>query len=120
MWQYYSGTKHRPLSAGEIWSFFEQELQYPITQIGTEYFKSVDLSKYDVLIVPEGRYRMFDEGTLTDISTWVSSGGRLIVIANALGSFADKKGFALKTYASDEEKERCGERKIKELKRKMP
>ena len=111
------GDQTSSLSAGEIWSFFEQELQYPITQIGTEYFKSVDLSKYDVLIVPEGRYRMFDEGTLTDISTWVSGGGRLIVIANALGSFADKKGFALKTYASDEEK-KDAEKKEKELKEK--
>jgi hypothetical protein len=108
------GDQTSSLSAGEIWSFFEQELHYPITQIGTDYFKSVELSKYDVLVVPEGRYRMFDEGTLSDISTWVSGGGRLIVIAGALNSFADKKGFALKTYASDEEK-KAAEKKENEL-----
>ncbi len=111
------GDQTSSLSAGEIWYFFEQQLHYPITQIGTDYFKSVELSKYDVLIVPEGRYRMFDEGTLTDLSSWVSDGGRLIVIANALGSFADKKGFALKTYANDAAKTEA-EKKEKELKEK--
>jgi len=86
-----------------IWHFFEEQLHYPITQIGTEYFQSIDLNKYDVLVVPEGRYRMFDEGTLERITSWVSGGGRLIVIANALNSFAEKKGFALKAFANDAE-----------------
>lgn len=98
------GEQTSSLNAGEIWHFFEEQLHYPITQIGTEYFQSIDLSKYDVLIVPEGRYRMFDEGTLDRLSSWVSGGGRLIVIANALTSFAEKKGFALKAFASDAEK----------------
>jgi hypothetical protein len=111
------GDQTSSLSAGEIWYFFEQQLHYPITQIGTDYFKSVELSKYDVLIVPEGRYRMFDDGTLGDISSWVSGGGRLILIADALGSFADKKGFALKIYASDADKTEA-EKKEKELKEK--
>ena len=111
------GDQTSSLSAGEIWYFFEQQLHYPITQIGTDYFKSVDLSKYDVLVVPEGRYRMFDDGTLTDISSWVSEGGRLIVIAGALNSFADKKGFGLKIYASDADKTDA-EKKEKELKEK--
>lgn len=111
------GDQTSSLSAGEIWYFFEQQLHYPITQIGTDYFGSVELSKYDVLVVPEGRYRMFDEGTLNTISSWISNGGRLIVIANALTSFADKKGFALKMYASEEEKKEA-EKKEKELKEK--
>jgi hypothetical protein len=98
------GEQTSSLSAGEVWHFFEQQIHYPITQIGTDYFKTVDLKKYDVLIVPEGSYRIFDEGTLEDISSWVSGGGKLILIANALNSFADKKGFALKPYATDDEK----------------
>ena len=60
---------------------------------------------------------MFDDGTLTDISTWVSEGGRLIVIAGALNSFADKKGFGLKIYATDADKNDA-EKKEKELKEK--
>ncbi|HMR56736.1 MAG TPA: M14 family metallopeptidase, partial [Cyclobacteriaceae bacterium] len=111
------GEQTSSLSAGEIWHFFEEQLHYPITQIGTEYFQSIDLNKYDVLVVPEGRYRMFDEGTLERITSWVSGGGRLIVIANALNSFAEKKGFALKAFANDAEKTEA-EKKEKEAREK--
>lgn len=111
------GEQTSSLSAGEIWHFFEQQLHYPITQIGTEYFKSIDLKKYDVLVVPEGLYRIFDESTLESISSWVSGGGRLIVIANALNAFAEKKGFSLKPYATDDEKNEA-ERKDNEFKQK--
>ena len=112
------GEQTSSLNSGEIWHFFEQQLHYPITQLGTEYFKSIDLKKYDVLIVPEGyNYRLFDESTLEQISTWVSGGGRLIVIANGLKSFAEKKGFALSPYTTDAEKTEA-EKKEKEMKEK--
>jgi hypothetical protein len=111
------GEQTSSLSAGEIWHFFEQQLKYPITQIGTDYFKSVDLKKFNVLVVPEGRYRMFDEGMLEKIGEWVSGGGRLVLLANALTSFADQKGFALKQYATEDAK-KAAEKKEKELKEK--
>ena len=111
------GEQTSSLNAGEIWYFFEQQLHYPITQLGTDYFRNVDLKKYDVLVVPEGNYRMFDDSMLEQISTWVSSGGRLIVIANALNAFAEKKGFALKKYSTDAEKTEA-EKKEKEAKEK--
>jgi hypothetical protein len=111
------GEQTSSLSAGEVWHFFEQQLHYPITQIGTEYFRSVDLKKYDVLIVPEGSYKLFDETMLEQISSWVSGGGRLILVANALNSFSEKKGFGLKPYATEDEKTQA-ERKEKELKEK--
>ncbi len=106
------GEQTSSLSAGEIWHFFEQQLHYPITQIGTDYFKNIDLSKYDVLVIPEGNYRIFDEGTLDHISSWVSGGGRLVIVANALKAFAEKKGFGLKTYAKDTEKSEAEKRDI--------
>lgn len=111
------GEQTSSLSSGEIWHYFEQTLRYPITQIGTDYFKNVDWKKYDVLVIPEGYYRLFDDSTLEQISTWVSGGGRLIVIANGLSSFADKKGYSLKAYATDAEKNDA-EKKEKELKEK--
>lgn len=99
-----TGDQTSSLSVGEIWHFFEQQLHYPVTQIGTDYFKSIELNKYQVLVVPEGNYRLFDEKTLEDIGNWVSDGGRLIVIANALNSFVDQKGFGLKLYTNEDEK----------------
>jgi hypothetical protein len=107
------GEQTSSLSAGATWHFFEQQLNYPTTQIGTEYFNSIDLRNYDVLVVPEGRYSLFNEETLKKVSEWVSGGGRLIVTGNALNSFADKNGFALKRYATEDAKKEV-EKKEKE------
>ena len=107
------GDQTSSLSAGATWHFFEQELQYPITQIGTDYFRSVDLGNYDVLLVPEGRYRMFDEETMKSVQEWVSNGGRLILVSGALNAFADKNGFALKKFSTEEAKKEA-EKKDKE------
>jgi hypothetical protein len=98
------GEGSSSLSFGEVWHFFEQEINYPVTVLDTDYFQNVDLTKYNVLIIPGGRYRLFDESTLENIQEWVSSGGTLIVMAGALNAFADKKGFALKQYATEEAK----------------
>lgn len=92
------------LSAGEVWNYFEQQIHYPLTQIRTNFFKRTDLSKYNVLIAPEGYYDIFDDTQLEKISQWVSAGGKLIIIGDALESFADKKGFQLKKYATDDAK----------------
>jgi len=96
------GDQTSSLGFGATWHFFERQLNYPVTVIGTDYFKSVSLEKYDVLIIPPGRYNMFDDELLGKIGKWVGDGGRLIVTAQAINSFSDKKGFALKEYASDD------------------
>lgn len=98
------GEQTSSLSAGEIWHFFEQQLRYPITQIGTDYFRNVNLKNYTVLVVPEGSYRMFDEGTLETLNTWIAGGGKLVLVGSAMNAFTDKKGFSLKTYSTDDEK----------------
>jgi hypothetical protein len=98
------GKETSPLSSGEIWHLFEQQINFPITQIGSEYFRDTDLNRYDVLILPEGSYEIFDEALLERVASWVSRGGRLILIGSALNSFVDKKGFGLKKYATDAEK----------------
>jgi hypothetical protein len=108
------GEETSSLSVGEIWYFFEQQLHYPITTLSTDYIKYVALGKYDVLIVPEGYYTSIDEKFLEKISGWVAAGGKLIIVGSGLNSFSDKKGFSLKPYTSDDEKEKA-EKKQKEL-----
>jgi hypothetical protein len=112
-----SGDQTSALGQGEVWHFFEQQIHYPVSVIPTDYFKTVDLTKYTVLIVPDGNYRLFDEGQLAAIEKWVSDGGRLILIANAAAAFADKKGFALKEFM-DEDAKKKAEKEDKEQKEK--
>jgi hypothetical protein len=111
------GDQTSSLSSGEIWYFFEQELKYPITQLGTEYFRNIDLGKYEVLIIPEGSYRVFDDSVIESIASWVDKGGKLILLGNAINSFAEKKGFGVKKFATEEEKIEA-ERNAKALKEK--
>lgn len=113
------GDGSSSLSFGEVWHFFEQQVNYPVTVLGTDYFRNVELSKYNVLIVPNGRYRIFDESTLKNIQEWVSNGGKLILIAGALNSFSDQKGFALKKYATDEAKKAAEKKEEAETKKNV-
>tara|TARA_R110002126_G_scaffold258482_1_gene401439 strand:- start:193 stop:2673 length:2481 start_codon:yes stop_codon:yes gene_type:complete len=98
-----SGKGTSSLSFGEIWHFFETELQYPLTIIDSDYFGSTNFSNFDVIILPNGYYsRVLNKTTLEKLTKWTSSGGTLIAIGGALNSFADKDGFALKKKKSDD------------------
>lgn len=93
-----SGEETSSLSFGEVWHFFETQLKYPITNLNSDYFSRVDISKYDVIIIPEGYYSNFSTTEILDkLSSFVSSGGTLIALGNSVNAFADKKGFALKS-----------------------
>ena len=91
---------------GQAWHFFEQTVQYPISVIGTDYFKSIDLWKYDVLVIPEGNYRLFDDGLVSTISRWIRDGGRLVLIGSANRVFAGNPGFRLKSSEKKDEPEK--------------
>ncbi|PWG05407.1 M14 family metallopeptidase [Polaribacter aquimarinus] len=100
-----SGNGTSSLSFGEIWHFFETQLQYPITNINSDYFGRVDFSQFDVIILPNGYYsKVLNKITLEKLQKWTRSGGTLIAIGNALSSFADKKEYALKKKKFDESK----------------
>ena len=98
-----SGQGTSSLSFGEIWHFFEMQLQYPITNINSRDFGTTDLNNYDVIILPNGYYKsLLNKTTLNKVKKWTRSGGTLIAIGNALNSFADKEGFSLKTKKTNE------------------
>ncbi len=85
-------------SAGEIWHFFDRQLEYPVTVLNTQRFSDIDLAQFEVLVLPSGNY----SGVLTDdavdrLRDWVQNGGRLIAIGTANGVLAGKNGFNLST-----------------------
>jgi hypothetical protein len=99
----YSPAKKKPLvgmlcgsdtqsgEVGELWYFFERELQYPVTLIGSTYAEKVDLSKYDVIILPAGNYsKQYDT-----ILYYVRKGAKVIAMESAGSIFARGKTTAL-------------------------
>ena len=99
------GEGTSPTSFGEVWHFFEKQLDFPATIIGTEYFANVDLAKYDVIVMPNGSYsKMLNEKTAKQIAEWVAAGGRLIAMESAIGALVDKPGFEIKHKENKESK----------------
>ena len=90
-------------SAGEIWYYFEQVLHYPVTLAPADRLGQMDLSAYNLLILPEGRYPLND-ATLRSLQEWMRNGGRVIAVGAAVSAFQDKDGFQLKKKSGDAEK----------------
>ncbi|CAI8197059.1 MAG: Uncharacterised protein [Flavobacteriaceae bacterium] len=90
------------LSYGSLWHFFEKQLHYPVTHIGTQSLSS-RLARYNVLVLPEGRYnKLLGEQQIGDLKKWIANGGKVIAIGGATRSFLDKKGFDLKNNEQDQ------------------
>lgn len=88
-----SGEGTSTLNFGEIWHFFETELKYPLHVLNAMYFNKLDLSPYDVLIIPEGY--IADKETLAKLSAYATNKGTIIALGSAVSNFADKEGFSL-------------------------
>ena len=78
---------------GEVWHFFEQQINYPINLIRYQDINRIKLAEFDVLIMPDGRYNDLSSDNL---QSWVRDGGKLIAMENAVASLVDKKGFEIK------------------------
>jgi hypothetical protein len=114
-----SGEQTSSLNAGEVWHFFEKQLDYPITLINVADIGRANLKDYQVLIVPDGRYRtLTDKATNDKLKEFVRGGGKIIAINNAVTAMAgadwgikakedkteDKSEYAnVKKYADREE-----------------
>lgn len=110
------GAGTSSLNYGALWHFFETQLKYPITSINTESVGRVKWSEYDVLIIPEGNYNsILNDDNFKILEDWVSQGGNLIAIGNAVALFEGKKGFDLNKNASENEEEKEDEASDKNL-----
>ena len=93
-----SGEPTSTLRFGEIWNFFEQQLNYPISVLDEDYFNRVDLTKYDILILPDGwGYNSFlSEPIRAKVRDWVKRGGKLIAMGGAIDALSSDKAFSIK------------------------
>jgi hypothetical protein len=97
-------------SVGELWYFFERELNYPVSLINTEITKKIDLSDYDILILTSGNYSKLSD----TIVNYVKRGGRVIAFENAVSMFAGEKTTALaKAIETRTAEQKLIEKKIK-------
>lgn len=102
-----SGEQTSSLGAGEIWQFFDQQLNYPLTLVNVNDFSRFNLKNYQVLIVPDGNYKTLMEKATTDkLKDFVRSGGKLIALESAAEQMAGTEwGFKLKEDKTEDKNE---------------
>lgn len=88
---------------GQIWHYFDEVLNYPISIVYVDAIGRVNLDEYNTLILPDGRYRL-DQSFMDKLGPWISKGGKVISIEGANSFFLNKEGYALKRFATDDEK----------------
>lgn len=90
-------------AAGEVWHFFEQELNYPLTLVNVNDFNRADWKNIDVLIMPDGFYRFLNDKDATDnFKDWIQKGGRVIALENAVSQLANLEWINLKLKKTDD------------------
>lgn len=85
-----AGAETTAQSMGEVWHFFEQELDYPLTVIGLDDIGALDINKINTLIMPDGGY---GDDVNEKIQDWLKIGGKLILLEDAILGVAGKKPF---------------------------
>jgi hypothetical protein len=76
-------------ASGEIWHFFEQQINYPLTLINANDWARINLSDFDVLIMPDGYYRFLTDKVQADaFKGWISKGGRVVALEGAVSALA--------------------------------
>ena len=75
----------RSTSFGSVWYLLDHQLSLRNSPINVQDLGSVDLRKYNVLILPDsgGLERVLSDGTVEKIKRWVQSGGTLIAIGGS-------------------------------------
>ncbi len=80
---------------GAIWFLLEQRLGQPFTALRAADLGSADLTRYNVLVMPDGsagRYQAaLGEETVKRLTAWVREGGVLVLSGGAAVMAADKK-----------------------------
>jgi Zinc carboxypeptidase len=90
-------------AAGEIWHFFERQLDYPVTLINANDLGRANWAAIDVLIMPDGNYRFLNEkAQLDEFKNWITKGGRVVALEGAVAQLA-KAEMGIKLKKPDEE-----------------
>ncbi len=89
-------------AAGEIWQFFDQQLNYPVSLVNLNDLSRLNWNETDVIIMPDGNYRFLNDKTAADqLKDWISKGGKVIALESAVTSFS-KTDWGLKSKKADD------------------
>jgi len=89
-------------AAGEIWHFFEQQIDYPIMLVNVSDIGRINFNETDVIIMPDGNYKFLTDKVQTEaFKEWINKGGRVVALEGAVGALS-KAEFGIKIKKGDE------------------
>ena len=90
-------------AAGEVWHFFEKQINYPVTLINASDIGRADWKNIDVLVMPDGNYRFLNDKDATDnFKDWVQRGGRVIALEGAVSQLTKLEWINAKLKKEDD------------------
>lgn len=88
--------------AGEVWHLLDQRFDIPVTLLPISSFGSIDLSKYNKLVMTHGSYGSLNSH-IEKLKKWVSNGGTLVAWKGAGKWLADKEVIKMSYLKKDKD-----------------
>lgn len=95
-----TGQDVNAYSAGQVWDYFDNQIGYPVTLINARDFNRIQLSDFDVLILPSGGYEFLrNKNSASVFESWIRKGGKVIAFENAVAQLAKQEWSDMKVKA---------------------
>ncbi len=88
--------------AGELWHLLDMRFEIPVTMLPLDVFNAADISRYNTIIFPHGRYSGISDGAREKLKSWIQNGGVVIGLETALTWF-ETAGLGKFSMKKDEE-----------------
>ncbi len=75
------GTNSR--EAGEIWHLLDQRYHMPVTKVYSDRINSMDLNRYNVIVMSSGSYNTINDTGRASLDRWIRSGGSIVAFGTA-------------------------------------
>jgi hypothetical protein len=77
--------------AGEIWHLLDQRYEMPITLLSMDNIGGSTLDRYNVVLMPDGRYSGLGKSGAATLKSWISGGGTLLAKGGAIQFLAQNE-----------------------------
>jgi len=97
-----AGEEQRALNVGEVWHYFDRQLEYPIVLVNPKNISRVKWDEIDVFIMPTGNYSFLkDKAQSEAFANWIRGGGKVIAIGNAVNQVSSQGWSNIKAVKQD-------------------
>lgn len=99
-----SGDNVNANAMGEVWSYFDEELNYPLTMLNASDIGRLNWNEVDVLVLADGNYDFLKNKEQSEqLASWVRSGGKIVALERAVKQLSRQSWSRLKPKAGNED-----------------